>query len=176
MLGFAALNDKGMSGAAAQMFNHGTSSAMLFLIVGVVYDRMHHRNLNDFGGLGLKMPTYAGLAYVGMFAALGLPGLANFVSEVLVLIGAYQAEHTRWMAVVSMIGVVLGAAYILWTIQRVFMGQLAKKYEDVPDIDRREIFCQVPFAVCAVLFGVAPFLLLDVFDPSIKSLIAVLGR
>jgi NADH-quinone oxidoreductase subunit M len=171
ILGFASLTEKGMTGAAAQMFNHGTSSAMMFLIVGVVYDRVHHRNLNDFGGLGLKMPYYAGLASVGLFAALGLPGLANFVSEILVLIGAYNADHTKWMAVVSVIGIVIGAGYILWTIQRVFLGPLNKRYEDITDIDGREAFCQAPFAALAVLFGVAPFLLLDVFDPSIKQLI-----
>jgi NADH-quinone oxidoreductase subunit M len=174
ILGFAALNDMGMNGAAAQLFNHGTSSAMMFLIVGVVYDRVHHRNLNDFGGLGLKMPYYSGLATVGLFAALGLPGLANFVSEIMILIGAFNAPHTQWMAVVSVIGIVIGAAYILWTIQRVFLGKLNPKYEEITDIDGREAFCQIPFAALCVLFGVAPFLLLDVFRDSIKSLVTFL--
>ena len=174
ILGFAALTQKGMLGAASQMFNHGTSSAMMFLIVGVVYDRAHHRDLNKFGGLGLKMPVYTGLATLGIFAAIGLPGLASFVSEVLVLVGAFENEATRWFAVASMIGVVLGAGYLLWTMQRVFLGPLNKKYEDIPDVDRREVFCQVPFAALIVLFGVAPFLLLDVFDPSIAKLLAFL--
>ena len=171
ILGFAALTQKGMLGAASQMFNHGTSSAMMFLIVGVVYDRAHHRDLNKFGGLGLKMPVYTGLATLGIFAAIGLPGLASFVSEVLVLVGAFENPLTKNFAIASMIGVVLGAGYLLWTMQRVFLGPLNKKYEDIPDVDRREVFCQVPFAALIVLFGVAPFLLLDVFDPSIEALL-----
>ncbi len=175
MLGFAALTQMGMEGAAAQMFNHGTSSAMMFLIVGVVYDRVHHRDLNRFGGLGLKMPVYTGLATVGLFAGLGLPGLANFVSEVMVVIGAYNSPVTRWMAVVSVAGVVLTAGYILWTLQRVFLGPLNKLYEDIKDMTAREVFCQAPLAALAVLFGVAPALLLDVFDPSIAGLRRLLG-
>jgi len=176
ILGFAALNSQGMTGAATQMFNHGTSSAMLFLMVGVVYDRAHHRDLNRFGGLGLKMPFYAGLSTLAMFAALGLPGLANFVSEILVLYGAYSNETTRIYAIISCVGVVLGAGYILWTLQRVFLGPLNEKYESIKDIDRREAFCQVPFAALIVLFGVAPFLLLDAFNPSIKALVAFLSN
>ncbi len=176
LLGFAALTQKGMVGAASQLFNHGTSSAMMFLIVGVVYDRAHHRELNGFGGLGLKMPRYTGLATLGIFAAVGLPGLASFVSEVLVLVGAYQEEVTRPLAIISVLGVIMGAAYLLWTMQRVFLGPLNKKYEDIEDVDGREIFCQVPFAALIVLFGVAPALLLDVFDPSIKSLLGLFGR
>ncbi len=175
LLGFAAMTQMGMEGAAAQMFNHGTSSAMMFLIVGVVYDRVHHRDLNGFGGLGVKMPVYTGLATLGLFAGLGLPGLANFVSEVMVIIGAYNSPVTRWMAVVSVLGIVLTAGYILWAIQRVFLGPLNEKYREIKDMTAREIFCQAPFAALALLFGIAPALLLDVFDPSIAGLRQLLG-
>ncbi len=175
ILGFAALNGRGMTGAATQMFNHGTSSAMLFLMVGVIYDRAHHRDLNGFGGLGLKMPWYTGFSTLAMFAALGLPGLANFVSEAMILIGAWENENTRIYAVLSAIGVVLGAGYILWSLQRVFLGKLNPKYEDMPDMDARETFCQVPFAALTVLFGVAPFLLIDAFWPSIQALAGMLN-
>jgi NADH-quinone oxidoreductase subunit M len=104
-----------------------------------------------------------------------LPGLANFVSEALILIGAWQNETTRIYAILSAIGVVLGAGYILWSLQRVFLGKLNTKYEDMPDMDGRETFCQVPFAALTVLFGVAPFLLLDAFWPSIESLAGLLN-
>ena len=173
LLGFAAMKDSlwAADGAALQMFNHGTSSAMLFLIVGVVYDRAHHRDLNGFGGLGLKMPYYTGLTTVGFFAALGLPGLAGFVSEFMCILGAFQSERTRWMAVLSLVGVVITAAFLLWTLQRVFLGKLNPKYADLPDIDKREVFCQAPFAFLCVLFGVAPMMLINMFHPSLNMLV-----
>jgi NADH-quinone oxidoreductase subunit M len=148
---------------------------MLFLIVGVVYDRTHHRDLNGFGGLGMKMPYYTGLTTVGFFAALGLPGLAGFVSEFLCLMGAYQNPTTRWMAVVSLIGIVIVAAFLLWTLQRVFLGPLNKKYESIEEISGREAFCQAPFAFLCVLFGIAPMIILNVFHPSMTALISQLG-
>jgi len=176
LLGFAAMNSTGMTGAAAQMFNHGTSSAMMFLIVGVIYDRAHHRNLNDFGGLASQMPYYAGLATVGAFAALGLPGLAGFMSEVLVLLGAFDSTiQGFWvLPALSVIGVILTAGYMLWAVQRVFLGPLKEKYKGFADISVREAFCQAPFAFLCVLFGVAPFLLFDVFRPGVDGLLAFL--
>ena len=176
LLGFAAMNSNGMMGAATQLFNHGTSSAMMFLIVGVLYDRAHHRDLNRFGGLALHMPYYTGLATVGIFASIGLPGLASFISEVLVLFGAFNSDITRWMAVVSVLGIIMTAAYLLWTVQRVFLGENKnKEYLDYPDISGREVFCQAPFAILCLLFGVMPFLLLDVYQNSINGLLTLLG-
>ncbi|MFQ5505102.1 MAG: NuoM family protein [Planctomycetota bacterium] len=176
LLGFAAMTGEGMIGAASQMFNHGTSSAMMFLIVGVIYDRAHHRDLARFGGLGLTMPYYAGIATVGVFASLGLPGLASFISEVLVLIGAFKSTVIpAWMAVVSTLGIILTAGYMLWTLQRVFLGPENERYKGYPDISGREVFCQAPFAMLCVLFGVAPFLLLDVFKPGVTGLLTFLG-
>jgi NADH-quinone oxidoreductase subunit M len=174
LLGMASMEQWGVTGAALQMFNHGTSSAMLFLIVGVIYDRAHHRDLNGFGGLGLKMPYYTGLTTVGFFAALGLPGLAGFVSEFMCLVGAYQNDLTRWMAVVSIVGIVVTAAFLLWTLQRVFLGPLNPKYAGLPDISAREAFCQAPFAFLCVLFGVAPAILIGIFNPTLTTLIGQL--
>src|SRR5439155_25093185 len=92
LLGIASLTSQGVMGGALQSFNHGLESPMLFCLVGVVYERAHHRNLNDFGGLGLQMPYYTGLATVGFFAALGLPGLNMFIGEALTFLGAYHPD------------------------------------------------------------------------------------
>ena len=176
LLGFGSLALLGFAGGAFQMFAHGTSSAMMFLIVGVIYDRAHHRDLNRFGGLGSQMPYYAGLASVGFFAALGLPSMSGFVAEFLTLIGAYDKDHTRWMVFIAIVGVVITAAYILWTIQRVFLGPMKnEEYKKFSDISLREAFCQAPLGLLCILFGVLPFLLLDTMRPSLEGLMGVLG-
>jgi NADH-quinone oxidoreductase subunit M len=177
LLGFAALTEWGMSGAATQMFNHGTSSAALFLIVGVIYDRAHHRDLNGFGGLAQVMPRYWGFTTLGFFAALGLPGLAGFVSEALTLAGAYTADDARFkvLVVLSTIGIVITAAFLLFAMQRVFLGNLNEKYKDYSDMTFREMFCQAPLLFLCVLLGILPFYLLDWMKPSIELLVKNLG-
>jgi NADH-quinone oxidoreductase subunit M len=179
LLGFAALTEWGMSGAATQMFNHGTSSAALFLIVGVIYDRAHHRDLNGFGGLAQVMPRYWGFTTIGFFAALGLPGLAGFVSEALTLAGAYTSANTdvnfKVLVVLSTIGIVITAAFLLYAMQRVFLGNLNEKYKDYSDMTFREMFCQAPLLFLCVLLGILPFYLLDWMKPSIELLVKNLG-
>ena len=177
LLGMAALQSWGMSGAALQMFNHGTSSAVLFLIVGVIYDRAHHRDLNGFGGLAQVMPKYWALTTLGFFAALGLPGLAGFVSEAMTLLGAYNSprEGFKALVLISVIGIVITAAFLLWAMQRVFLGPLNEKYKDFRDMTAREIFCQAPFLFLCVFLGIAPWYLLDWMQPSIDKLIFTLG-
>jgi NADH-quinone oxidoreductase subunit M len=177
LLGFAALTEWGMSGAALQMFNHGTSSAVLFLIVGVIYDRAHHRDLNGFGGLSQVMPRYWALTTLGFFAALGLPGLAGFVSEAMTLLGAYNSprEGFKVLVVISVIGIVITAAFLLIAMQKVFLGNLNQKYKDYKDIDARETFCQAPLLFLCVFLGIAPWFLLDWMQPSIEKLIVTLG-
>ncbi|MBL8696388.1 MAG: NADH-quinone oxidoreductase subunit M [Planctomycetes bacterium] len=167
LLGAAAMTDWGVKGAVLQMFNHGTSSAMLFLIVGVIYDRAHHRELNGFGGLVTQMPYYGGLTTLGFFAALGLPGLAGFISEALTLLGSFKTYPT--LTVISCLGVVMTAAFLLFAFQRVFQGPLNPKYAKLPDISGREVFCQAPFAFLCVLFGVLPTLILDILNPAVKQ-------
>ncbi len=173
LLGMAALTEWGMSGAALQMFNHGTSSAALFLIVGVLYDRAHHRDLNGFGGIAQIMPRYWGLTTLGFFAALGLPGLAGFVSEALTLVGAYQSEIPGFQLLVllSVIGLVFTAAFLLWAMQRVFLGPVNEKYRDLPEINGRELFCQVPLLLLCIVLGIFPFYLLDWMQPSVELLV-----
>jgi NADH-quinone oxidoreductase subunit M len=144
LMGAAAFTSAGLNGAAMQMFTHGTSSAMLFLLVGVAYDRAHHREIEGFGGLASVAPVYTGLTTLGFFAALGLPGMSGFVSEVLVLIGTW--EKWPWMAATAVIGIVVTAAFLLWTLQRVFRGPLNAKYKDFPEVSGREIFTLAPLA------------------------------
>ncbi len=177
LLGFAALTQMGMSGAALQMFNHGTSSAVLFLVVGVIYDRAHHRDLNGFGGLAQVMPTYWGLTTLGFFAALGLPGLAGFVSEYMSLFGAFQALDGRFkvLVLISTLGIVITAAFLLWAMQRVFLGKLNEKYREYTDMTPREIFCQAPLLFLCVVLGIFPWYLLDWMQPSIDRLVTLLS-
>ena len=173
LLGMAALTEMGMSGAAIQMFNHGTSAAVLFLVVGVIYDRAHHRDLNGFGGLSQVMPRYWALTTLGFFAALGLPGLAGFVSEWMTLIGAYNSPRPgfKLLVVISVLGIVITAAFLLYAMQRVFLGNLNQKYKDFKDINMREILCQAPLLFLCVLLGLAPWYLLDWMEPSVAKLI-----
>jgi NADH-quinone oxidoreductase subunit M len=155
ILGMAALNVEGMTGAVFQMFNHGTITAMLFLLVGVLYDRTHTRGLNEFGGIYNKMPVYSFFTIIAFFAAIGLPSLSGFVSEAFVFLGAFQVD--RFWTILSTLGIVLGAGYMLWTFQRVFMGTLPEKWENVlPDVTFREIFSLAPLALIIVYLGVNP--------------------
>ncbi len=176
LLGFAALTEWGMNGAALQMFNHGTSSAACFLVVGVLYDRAHHRDLNGFGGMSQVMPRYWALTTLAFFASLGLPGLAGFISEFMTLYGAYQSDDPRFrvLVLISVIGIVLTAAYLLWAMQRVFLGKLNEKYKDFSDISFREVFSQAPLLFLCVLLGIFPFLLLDWMEVSVKGLVTML--
>jgi NADH-quinone oxidoreductase subunit M len=177
LLGMAALTYWGMSGAVLQMFNHGTSSAALFLVVGVIYDRAHHRDLNGFGGLAQVQKKYWALTTLGFFAALGLPGLAGFVSEAMTLVGAFQADDQRFqlMVLISMLGLLFTAAFLLWAMQRVFLGKLNPKYADISDINAREIFCQAPLLFLCVVLGILPWYLLDWMEPSVRNLVNMLS-
>ena len=185
LLGLAAVTYTGVAGAALQMFNHGVSSAMLFLIVGVIYERAHHRDLTRFGGIALQMPIYTGLATIGFFASLGLPGLNGFISEVLCFMGAFDFTPekgslisiagpgiaSRWIVYVSLLGIVLAAVYILWTIQRVYLGNIRNEaYKRFPDLSGREYFALVPLAALCILLGVYPRILTDFMDGSLDSM------
>ncbi len=171
LLGMAALNTQGMIGAVFQMFNHGTITAMLFLIVGVIYDRAHTRDIDAFGGLAITMPKYTGIMTVAFFAALGLPGLSGFLSEAFSFLGAFQTH--RVLTIVATLGIVLTAAYMLWTLQRVFLGQPNEKWASLPDINGRELFTLVPLAVIVLVLGICPSLLLDLMTSSLNHLVEV---
>ena len=169
LLGMAALNTQGMLGAVFQMFNHGTITAMLFLIVGVIYDRAHTRDLDAFGGLAITMPKYTGIMTVAFFAALGLPSLSGFVSEAFSFLGAFQTF--RVLTIISTLGIVLTAGYMLWTLQRVFLGQPNERWASLPDINGRELFTLVPLAVIVIALGIYPSLMLDLMTSSLNHLV-----
>ncbi len=159
----------GIKGAMFQMIGHGVSSAGMFFMVGVVYDRVHHRNLNEFGGLYGKMPVYTALATIIFFAGLGLPGLCGFIGEVFVVLSVWN--FSQWLAVVSAAVVVLTAAYILWAIQRVYLGAEYKgpHGEALTPITPRELSVGVTLAVFAVVLGVYPRVVLDYMDATIDN-------
>lgn len=147
----------GVKGAMFQMIAHGISSAGMFFMVGVVYDRVHHRNLNEFGGLFGKMPAYTALSIGIFFAGLGLPGLCGFIGEVLVVLSVW--EYNYILAIISAAVVIITAGYILWAIQRVYLGAEYKgpHEEELTDLKPREWGIAVPLFVFAIIFGVAPY-------------------
>ena len=159
----------GMNGAMFQMIAHGLSSAGMFFMVGVMYDRVHHRNLDEFGGLFAKMPVYSGLAVGIFFAGLGLPGLCGFIGEVLVTLSAWN--YSMVLAVISASVVILTAAYILWTIQRVYLGPQYKgpHAEAIVPMSRREFAIATPLLAFAIVLGVYPQALLSYMKPSVSQ-------
>jgi len=165
-----------MSGAMFQMIAHGISSAGMFFLVGVVYDRVHHRDLDRFGGLFGRMPEYGGLSLVIFFAALGLPGLCGFVGEFLVILGAWS--YSKALAVIAATTVILTAGYILWTIQRVYLGAEYKgpRPEKLTPMTAREIAVAAPLALLAVVLGVYPRLMLDYIEPATRQTAAQMAR
>jgi len=173
LLGMSSMTVAGINGAVLQMFNHGTITAMLFLCVGVIYDRAHHREINGFGGLGLQMPIYTSVFSFALFAALGLPGLSGFVSEVMVFMGAFPVHRT--ITIISALGVVIGAAYVLWMLQRVFLGPKQDKYDSLPEINARELVTLVPIGVIVLLLGVYPMPVLNLMKVSLNHLIKVVA-
>jgi NADH-quinone oxidoreductase subunit M len=160
----------GMNGAMFQMIAHGITSAGMFFLVGVIYDRAHHRNLDNFRGLYEPMPLYGGISAIIFFAAMGLPGMCGFVGEFMVVLATWN--FSKLFAVLAALTVVLTAAYILWTLQRVFMGT-NPAYKNYSDIDVRELVCIIPLVILAVLFGVFPDLLLKGMgmEPSVTGLV-----
>jgi NADH-quinone oxidoreductase subunit M len=159
----------GMSGAMFQMIAHGISSAGMFFLVGVIYERVHHRNLDQFGGLFAKMPLYSGISMGIFFAALGLPGLCGFIGEFFVVLGAWS--YSKTLAIIAASVVILTAGYILWTIQRVYLGTEYKgpHGDALKPMTRREIAIAVPLLVLAVVFGVYPRALFDYITPSVQK-------
>ncbi len=171
LLGIASLNTLGISGAILQMFNHGTITAMLFLIVGVLYDRTHTRNLDDFGGIATQMPVYTGFVMVAFFAAIGLPGLRGFISEIFVFLGAFGEPTIRVIAIISTLGILLGAGYMLWTMQRVYLGELKDKWSSLKDLEVREYLMFVPLTAIIIFLGVYPSAMLDVMTSSVNQMV-----
>ena len=167
---------QGVNGAMFQMLAHGISSAGMFFMVGVLYDRVHHRNLEEFGGIFNRMPLYASLAVAIFFAGLGLPGLCGFIGEVLVTLSSWN--YSRLLAVCSAFTVILTAAYILWAIQRVYLGAEYKgpHGDHLTPMTRRELAIAVPLVVLAIVFGVAPQLIFNYITPTVNRQVETLAE
>jgi NADH-quinone oxidoreductase subunit M len=164
VLGIFAGTLQAMSGGVLQMVNHGLSTGGLFLIVGMLYERAHTRDMDRLGGLGSRTPLLAGMFLVVALSSLGLPGLNGFVGEFLILLGSFDVS--RVLAIVGSAGVVLSAIYLLWAYQRTMFGSLPAHLADTPDVSRREIAVLAPVIVAIVAIGVYPKPFLDRIDPS----------
>lgn len=173
LLGLAALNQNGFNGALLQMFTHGIITSALFLLVGVLYDRSHTRDMNAFGGLSAQMPVYAGLLITFSLASLGLPGLAGFISEFLVLLGGFQFH--KGFTAVACIGIILAATYLLYMIRRILLGPLNTKWSTLSDINAREIFTLVPLLILTVAIGIYPNFILNSMIPTLTALLKQIG-
>ncbi|MEO7837306.1 MAG: NADH-quinone oxidoreductase subunit M [Acidimicrobiales bacterium] len=169
VLGTFAFTNQGLSGGVLQMVNHGLSTGALFLLVGMIYERRHTRQIAELNGLQKSMPLLAAVFTVVMLSSIGLPGLNGFVGEFLILIGTFVTH--RWWAVVATGGVILAALYLLWAYQRVFHGTPTGDNVGLPDMTRREKTVMAPLVVLIVFLGVYPKPVLDRIDPSVNRLI-----
>jgi len=178
LLGLAAATTEAITGAVYQMFSHGIISALLFLLVGVLYDRTHDRMIPNYRGLISKMPAFSVVVTIAFFASLGLPGMSGFIAEILIFIGAFQAQSVTatiptWMPLVATLGLLLSAAYYLWTLQRMFFG----KFSTHMHIDRNTLTDLTVFeksllytlSGLIILFGLFPAVLLNKIGPSMEA-------
>ena len=164
------LGEQAVAGAMFQMLSHGIVSAALFLCVGVVYDRLHTRRIDRYGGLVHRMPRYAAVFMVFTLASVGLPGTSGFVGEFLVLFGVFQVNV--WAAALAATGVILGAAYMLWLYRRIIFGELVKPdLMRMKDLNPREVAVFAPLVILVLWMGIWPEPFLDVFDASVKNLL-----
>ncbi|MBT4040811.1 MAG: NADH-quinone oxidoreductase subunit M, partial [Rhodospirillales bacterium] len=169
-VGTFTMNVQGIEGAIYQMLSHGVVSAALFLIVGVVYDRIHSREIDVYGGLVERMPIYAITFMLFMLASVGMPGTGGFVGEILVLLGIFQVN--TWVAAFTALGVILGAAYMLYLYRRVIFGQLTKEnLMQITDLSPREIAIFAPLVVITIWMGVYPSSFLDFMHVSVQNLV-----
>ncbi len=169
-MGIFAANQQGVDGAIFQMLSHGFISGALFLCVGVVYDRMHTRQIDAYGGLVNNMPAYALIFMLFTMANVGLPGTSGFIGEFLTLVGIFQVN--TWVALVATSGVILSAAYALWLYRRVMMGDLIKEsLRAITDLTRQEKLIFAPLIIMTILLGIYPALVLDMTGPSVQALV-----
>ncbi len=169
-MGIFSANIYGVQGAIFQMISHGIISAALFFTVGVIYDRMHTREISAYGGLVERMPRYAAAFMILTMANIGLPGTSGFVGEFLVLIGVFQIN--TWIAFVALFGVILSAAYALWLYRRVIFGVMNKEaLKSIMDMDRREMAIILPLVALTIFFGFYPAPILDATNASVAALV-----
>ncbi|AXC50877.1 NADH-quinone oxidoreductase subunit M [Paracoccus suum] len=170
-MGIFTFNQQGVDGAVFQMLSHGFVSAALFLIVGVIYDRMHTREISAYGGLANRMPIYALVFMFFTMANVGLPGTSGFVGEFLTLLGTFRVN--TWVALVATSGVILSAGYALWLYRRVTLGALVKEgLRTIMDMDRREQFLFIPLIALTLLLGFYPRVITNITGPSVAAMLA----
>ncbi len=179
LLGLAAWNATGLNGAILQMFTHGTITALLFIFVGVVYERTHTRQFADLGGLSAKMPLAAALFVISALASVGAPGMSGFVSEFLIFTGTYANPLTgtahaliQIFTILSAIGIILGAGYMLWLTRRVFFGPLPERWKDLGDIQPIETATVAILMLLVFALGIYPALLVDYINPAAVQLLS----
>jgi NADH-quinone oxidoreductase subunit M len=164
------LTTQGIEGAIYQMLSHGIVSAALFLLVGVVYDRIHSREISDYGGLVYRMPAYSLVFMLFMLASIGLPGTGGFVGEILVLVGLFKVSP--WLAAFAATGIILGAAYMLYLYRRIIFGPLTKEaLMKIKDLNAREWMIFAPLIILTLWMGVYPSSFLDFMHVSVENLI-----
>ena len=170
ILGIFAMTSQGLTGGVIQMVNHGLTTGALFLLVGMIYERRHTRQISDYGGVAKVMPVFAGLFLFSAFASAGLPGLNGFVGEFMILLGAYL--RFPWAAILAASGVILAAIYLLWAYERVFTGPIThKENEKLVDVNLREVLIIAPLVVLIIFLGVYPKPALDRIEPSVTQVL-----
>jgi NADH-quinone oxidoreductase subunit M len=173
----------GLNGAIMQMFTHGTITALLFIFVGVVYDRAHTRVIADLGGLSARMPLASAFFVIAALASVGAPGMSGFVSEFLIFAGSYGNDLTgaphfvvQLTTIAAALGIILGAGYTLWLTQRVFFGNLPDRWQTLPDLNRVELFSIVVLTLLVFALGFCPSLLVDYINPASTHFISLLPK
>jgi NADH-quinone oxidoreductase subunit M len=169
-MGIFAMNQEGIQGSIFQMLSHGLVSGALFLCVGVIYDRMHTREIDAYGGLVNNMPKYAVAFLIFTMANVGLPGTSGFIGEFLTMLGVFRVN--TWVAFFAAFGVILSAAYALWLYRRIIFGQLTKdSLKSLLDLSTREKAILYPLVVLVIFFGVYPAPVFDATAQSVKALV-----
>jgi len=179
LIGLASLTAEGLSGALFQCISHGLISPFLFLIAGVLYDRAHNRDRDDFSGLVHRMPHFVAFAMLGFFASMGIPFFSGFIGEILVVIGAWTSAGfnqliPRWIALMAGTGMFLSAAYYLYTARKMFFGEFwtrdARIREELKDLGFREYLMLVPLLILIIALGIYPRLLMDYLSPAVEKM------
>jgi NADH-quinone oxidoreductase subunit M len=174
LIGISAFNSEGFNGAVFQMFSHGLLSSMLFLIAGVIYERTHNREIENFKGLAKMMPIFTVMVTIAFFGSMGLPSLSGFIGEFFTLLGAFQAGNVpKWIPIVGVLGILLSAVYLLWTFQKMFFGTFwtLDEYKDkMIDLNRNEIIMLGSLSILTLLYGIFPYILFNITNPTISTL------